>query len=237
MSSIDSNKRFSSVDMKILLIEDELKVSRFIQKGLQENHFDVEVAFDGQIGIRMALAQNYDLIILDVVLPHHNGFEVCKRIREADSATPILMLTALGTLQDKVQGLDQGADDYLTKPFHFQELLARIRALTRRSSKEKLTGGFLRIEDLEIDTSAKTVRRGESLIDLTAREFRLLEMLVKNKNRVLSRAEIAEKIWEQSFDSGSNVIDVYVNYLRKKVDQGFERKLIHTVIGMGYVVR
>lgn len=224
--------------MKILLIEDELKVSKFIKQGLEEQTFTVDVAYDGSTGLSMADGGMYDVIILDIVLPHKNGLEVCKAIRKSHSSVPILMLTALGTLNDRVNGLDSGADDYLTKPFHFQELLARIRALHRRTSLNRAPSGrTIKVADLVIDLETKEVRRGAEAVTLTAREFRLLTLLARNRGRVLSRAVIAEKIWEQSFESGSNVIDVYVNYLRKKIDQGHDKKLIQTVIGMGYVLK
>lgn len=223
--------------MRILLIEDEIKVSKFIKKGLEEQMFSVDAAYDGETGLSMVRQGTYDIIILDVVLPGFNGFEVCKRIRKLDSNTPVLMLTALGTLDDKVTGLDSGADDYLTKPFHFQELLARLRALARRNNPEQSFNKIIRVGDLEINLDSKGVKKGDEELTLTAREFRLLVLFARNKGRVLSRAEIAEKIWEQSFESGSNVIDVYVNYLRKKIDSGTSKKLIHTIIGMGYVLR
>ena len=223
--------------MNILLIEDEFKVSRFIKKGLQEQGFTVDPAFDGQTGIRMAKSGKYDLIILDVVLPKQNGFEICKIIRKENITIPILMLTALGSLEDKVTGLDSGADDYLTKPFHFRELLARIRVLKRRSKSPDIASRMIQLDDLIIHLDSKEVLRGNKSITLTAREFRLLELLAINKGRVMSRSIIAEKIWEQSFDSGSNVIDVYVNYLRKKIDHNHSKKLIHTIIGMGYVLK
>ncbi|MCH8495077.1 MAG: response regulator transcription factor [Balneolales bacterium] len=223
--------------MKILLVEDELKVNRFIKKGLEENGFFVEVAFDGLSGVRMACTGLYDLILLDIVLPKVSGLEVCQQIREAYQSVPILMLTALGTTEDKIRGLDTGADDYLTKPFHFEELLARIRALSRRNNLESDSVVELQVDDLIINLDSKEVARGPKGITLTLREFQLLELLARNKGRVLSRVVIAEKIWDQSFDSGSNVIDVYINYLRKKIDSGHDKKLLHTVVGMGYVLR
>ncbi|MCC5906634.1 MAG: response regulator transcription factor [Balneolaceae bacterium] len=223
--------------MKILLVEDELNVSRFIKKGLEEHGFSVDVAYDGTQGLKMAKSRIYDLIILDIVLPYKSGIDVCKEIRNNKNSVPVLMLTALGTLNDRVNGLDSGADDYLVKPFHFQELLARIRALYRRANSVETTDKIIKIDNLLIDLDSKEVRRGKALINLTAKEFRLLTLFAKNKGRVLSRNFIAEEIWEHSFDSGSNVIDVYVNYLRKKLDHGYEKKLLHTVIGMGYVLR
>lgn len=223
--------------MRVLIIEDEKKVSGFIKKGLEEQMFTVDVALDGEAGIRRLHQKEYDIVILDVVLPGMNGFEVCKQIRRIKPGIPVLMLTALGTLDDKVTGLDSGADDYLTKPFHFQELLARMRALARRNIPEKTFDQIIKVADLEINIDSKQVKRGGKEHTLTAREFRLLVLLARNKGRVLSRSEIAEKIWEESFESGSNVIDVYVNYLRKKIDRGPGKKLIHTIIGMGYVLR
>lgn len=223
--------------MRVLIIEDEKKVSGFIKKGLEEQMFTVDVALDGEAGIRRLQQKEYDIVILDVVLPGMNGFEVCKQIRRIKPGIPVLMLTALGTLDDKVTGLDSGADDYLTKPFHFQELLARMRALARRNILEKTFDQIIKVADLEINIDSKQVKRGGKEHILTAREFRLLVLLARNKGRVLSRSEIAEKIWEESFESGSNVIDVYVSYLRKKIDRGPGKKLIHTIIGMGYVLR
>jgi len=221
---------------KILLVEDEPKVSAFIRRGLEEEGFEVEVAYDGPFGQRLALSREYDLMILDVILPGQNGYEVLRAVRAQEQAMPILMLTALGTTPDKLQGFDGGADDYLVKPFDFAELLARVRALTRRrGASEK--GRLLTLADLTVDTAAKTASRNGQPIRLTAREFNLLELLLRHQGRVLSRAEIAEHTWEEAFDAGSNVIDVYVNYLRNKVDKGFDQKLIHTVVGMGYVMR
>ncbi|PJJ52955.1 response regulator transcription factor [Hymenobacter chitinivorans] len=222
--------------MKILLVEDEPKVSAFIRRGLEEENYEVEVAYDGRFGRQLALTHSYELIILDVILPYFSGLEVLQAVRAQDQQVPVLMLTALGTTTDKLQGFDGGADDYLVKPFDFPELLARVRALTRRRGQET-KGATLTLANLTLDTAAKTVTRGGQPIKLTAREFGLLELFMRHKGRVLSRAEIAENSWEDSFDSGSNVIDVYVNYLRNKIDKGFEPKLIHTVVGMGYVMR
>jgi len=221
--------------MKILVIEDEPKVASFIKRGLEECNYEVAVAHDGPSGKTMALNENYQLIILDINLPFLNGIEVCKQIRESKQI-PILMLTALGTLENKVSGLDAGADDYLLKPFEFQELLARIRALFRRA-QEPLSGTIYKIADLELDSFTKTVKRNGRIIDLTAKEFGLLEYFLKNKGKVLSRADIAENVWDLNFDTGTNIIDVYINYLRKKIDKNYSPKLIHTLIGMGYVLR
>ncbi|MEJ5056470.1 response regulator transcription factor [Sphingobacterium sp. MYb382] len=222
--------------MNILLIEDELKVSGFIKKGLEEQLHHVSLAYDGSMGSKMALENEYDLIILDVVLPYINGMEVCKLIRKVKKEVPILMLSALDTVNDKVQGLENGADDYLTKPFHFEELLARIKALNRRKDMV-LPGTIYKVGDLEMDCYKKTVSRNKKTILLSAKEFTLLEVLMANKNRVLSRVYIAESVWGISFNRGTNLIDVYINYLRSKVDKGFEKPLIHTVIGMGYVIK
>ena len=223
--------------MRVLLVEDELKVIAVLKQGFEEEGFLVDVAFDGKTGHLKALGNQYDIILLDIGLPHLNGYELCALIRRRDAQVPILMLTALGTTQDKLLGFDGGADDYLLKPFDFAELLARVRALTRRRGHPEAKGSQLRLADLVVDTAAKTVVRAGQPVKLTAREFNLLELLLRHQGRVLSRGEIAEHTWEESFDAGSNVIDVYVNYLRNKVDKGFDKKLIHTVVGMGYVLR
>ena len=222
--------------MKILLVEDEPKVASFIKKGLEEQTYIVDLAYDGLMGKKLALSNEYDIIILDVILPSISGIELCKEIRKSNTSVPVLLLTALGTTEDKVIGLDAGADDYLTKPFKFMELLARIRALTRRKSNQT-TPTILTIADLEMDTGSKIVKRNGKIINLTAREFFLLEFFLKNKGIVLSSAVIAENIWEISFDTGTNIVDVYINYLRNKIDKGFSPKLIHTIIGMGYVLK
>lgn len=222
--------------MNILLVEDEPKVASFIKKGLEEQLHKVEVAYDGNLGRKLALENDFQLIILDVILPHINGLELCKQIRQFKKEVPILMLSALGALNDKVQGLENGADDYLTKPFHFEELLARIRALDRRRNIV-LPGTIYKVDDLEIDCHRKIVTRAGNMILLTVKEFTLLEVLMYNKNRVLSRIYIAESVWGINFDRGTNLIDVYINYLRTKIDKGYSKQLVHTVIGMGYVIR
>jgi two-component system copper resistance phosphate regulon response regulator CusR len=223
--------------MKILVIEDEQSVSSFIRKGLEEQGYEVTQAFDGSTGLRAAVQHRFDLLILDLILPGINGLEVCKKLREGGEVpTPILMLTALGATEDVVTGLDAGADDYLVKPFKFKELLARIRALTRRKSLSSATKQ-LQVANLEIDLDRKVVSRGEKPIKLTAKEFNLLEYLIRNKGRVVSRVDILENVWEVNFDMGTNVIDVYVSYLRNKIDKNFSPKLIHTVVGMGYVLK
>ncbi len=223
--------------MKILVVEDEQSVSSFIRKGLEEQGYEVTQAFDGTMGLRAAMQKDFDLLILDIILPGMNGLEVCKKLREeGETAVPVLMLTALGATDDVVTGLDAGADDYLAKPFKFKELLARVRALTRRKSLSKATKQ-LQVADLEIDLDSKVVSRGDKPIKLTAKEFNLLEYLIRNKGRVVSRVDILENVWEVNFDMGTNVIDVYVNYLRNKIDKNFSPKLIHTVVGMGYVLK
>ena len=222
--------------MKILVVEDESKVADFLRKGLEEQGHKVELAFDGFIGEKLALRNEYDIIILDVILPSVNGYELCRRIREKNISVPILMLTALGTTEDKVSGFDAGADDYLVKPFEFQELLARIRALVKRATGVVHTSTIIKIADLELNLDKKSASRGGKNIELTAKEFALLEFLMKNKGRVVSRADIAEKVWDITFDTGTNVVDVYINILRKKLDRDFENKLIHTRIGLGYTL-
>lgn len=220
--------------MKILLIEDEKKVASFIKRGLEEEFFTVDVAYDGEKGEFMALTSEYDLIILDILLPKKNGLDVLKSLRANKIDTPILILTAKGSIEDKVEGLNLGADDYLTKPFAFAELLARVRTLLRRSSSEK--SNIIKVADLELDIVKHTVKRGDKIIDLTAREFALLEYMIRNKGRVLTRTMIAEHIWDYHFDTGSNIIDVYIRRLRKKIDEGFPKKLIHTIRGVGYTI-
>lgn len=224
-------------EAKILIIEDEPKVASFIKKGLEENQYEAEIAYDGTIGIKQALQNKYNAIILDINLPLINGYEVCKRIREHNTNIPILMLTALGTTEDKLTGFDCGADDYLLKPFEFRELLARIKALLKRYNTTKSVGNVLNIADLELNTDTKIVKRNNIAIDLTAKEFTLLEYLMRNRGRVISRSELAEKIWDITFDTGTNVIDVYINFLRKKIDKDHLNKLIHTHIGMGYILK
>jgi two-component system copper resistance phosphate regulon response regulator CusR len=220
--------------MKLLIVEDEPKVVDFLKKGLEEQGYETEVAYDGQMGEKLALRNKYDVILIDVVLPFINGYELCKRIRERKQQTPILMLTALGTTEDKVTGFDAGADDYLVKPFEFKELLARIKSLTKRTSGIIQTSNVIKVADLELDIDKKAALRGNKKIELTAKEFALLEFLMRNKGRVVSRTDIAEKVWDITFDTGTNIVDVYINILRKKIDKDFDKKLIHTRIGLGY---
>lgn len=221
--------------LKILIVEDEPKVAEFIKKGLKENDYDVDVAGDGIVGKQKAQSNNYDLFILDINLPFVNGIDLCSVIRKKRPDVPILMLTAMGDTDNKISGFDAGADDYLVKPFEFRELLARIKSLLKRSlASVSRENRILKVADLEVDLDKKTVRRSGMPIDLTAKEFALLEYLIQNKNRTVSRIDIAEKIWDINFETGTNVIDVYVNFLRKKIDKDFTPKLIHTHVGFGY---
>jgi two-component system copper resistance phosphate regulon response regulator CusR len=222
--------------MDILIIEDDLKVMSFIKKGLEEHGYIITAAYDGQTGRNAAVKKDFDLVILDIMLPHFNGFQVCRYIREHKKELPILILTALAGINDKIEAFESGADDYLTKPFHFEELLIRVKALIRRqltiiSSKPNILG------DLAINSAEKRVFRKDKEIFLSLKEFTLLEVLIANKGRVLSRAFIAQSVWGIDFTTGSNVVDVYINYLRNKIDKGFSKKLIHTVTGMGYVLK
>ncbi|ADB38942.1 two component transcriptional regulator, winged helix family [Spirosoma linguale DSM 74] len=224
-------------DMKILVVEDEPKLASFVKKGLEEQSCEVDVAYDGQVGRNMALNNLYDVIVLDINLPKMNGFDVVQSIRQEKNRTPVLMLTAMGSVDDKLTGFEAGADDYLVKPFEFRELMARLRALTKRSSDAGMQTNVLKVADLELDLNEKVARRGDKRIELTAKEFGLLDYLMRNRGRVVSRVDIAEKVWDIHFDTGTNVIDVYVNFLRKKIDKDFPTKLIHTVIGMGYMLK
>ncbi len=223
--------------MKILLIEDEPKTSQYIKKGLEENAYEVDAATDGISGKHLALQSNYHLIITDIILPGLDGRTLCAQLREANIDTPILMLTALGTTDEVVAGFDHGADDYLVKPFEFKELLARIKSLLKRQSRTTQTENVLGIADLRLDVNKRVVVRAGKNIELTAKEFSLLEYFLQNAGKVISRAELARNIWKVDFDTGTNMVEVYVNYLRKKIDKEFDRKLIHTQFGMGYVLR
>lgn len=221
--------------LKVLVIEDEPKVSAFIKAGLEEHECEVDIAFDGLIGEKLALTMDYNIIILDIIIPYINGLELCKKIKSSKPGIPIIMLTALGTTDDKVTGFESGADDYLVKPFEFKELLARIKALTRRSFTVAEVSNKLKVADLELDLFKKVAVRGGKTIELTAKEYSLLEYFMRNKGRVVSRIDISEKVWDINFDTGTNVVDVYVNILRKKIDKDFTNKLIHTKVGMGYI--
>lgn len=221
--------------MKILVVEDEKKVAGFIKRGLEEDDYKVSVTYDGAEGLKLALEEDFSLVILDVMLPKKDGLTVIKELRAAGKHVPVLMLTARDTTEDIVSGLDAGSDDYLTKPFAFAELLARVRALLRRGEQDR--GAEILFADLRLDPVAHKVWRSGTEIDLTAKEYGLLEYMMRNPNMVLSRAMIAEHVWDYAFDSFTNIIDVYVNYLRKKVDKDFSVKLIHTVRGQGYILR
>ncbi len=220
--------------MKILVVEDEERVAHFIQKGLKEEGHAVDVAHDGEDGEFLAEVNDYDLIILDLMLPKKNGITVCRELRARGVNTPVLMLTARDAVEDKVRGLDAGADDYLVKPFDFAELLARVRALLRRQSESK--SPVLKVADLELDPISRRVTRAGKPIRLTTKEYALLEYLMRNAGKVLSRTLIGEHVWDMNFDPESNVIDVYISHLRRKIDKGFEPPLLHTIRGQGYLL-
>jgi heavy metal response regulator len=221
--------------MRLLVVEDEKKVSSFIKKGLEEEGYAVDVANDGEEGLYMALDRVHDLIILDIQIPKMDGLQVLQVLRKEKITTPVLLLTVRATIEDKVMGLDSGADDYLTKPFAFQELVARIRALLRRRTEAE--PAVLQVDDLTLDPARRIVLRGDEKFDLSPREFSLLDYFMRNPGRVLTRTMITEHVWDYDFDTDTNVIDVYVNYLRKKIDAGDRPKLIHTVRGVGYVLK
>ncbi len=221
--------------MKVLIVEDEKKVANFVRKGLQEEGYVVDMVHNGQDGLDMALANTYDLVVLDIYLPKMDGLTVLATLREKKVKTPVLLLTVRATIEDKVLGLDAGADDYLTKPFAFKELLARVRALLRR--RAETDAAVLRVADLILDPAHRTVMRGTTMIDLSLKEFSLLEYFMRNAGRVLTRTMIINHVWSYDFDNESNVVDVYVNYLRRKIDAGREPRLIHTVRGVGYVLK
>ncbi len=225
--------------MKILVIEDEDRVAALIKKGLEEMGFSTTIASDGLLGKTLAINGDFDLVITDILLPGMNGIDVCKEIRHELPDMPVIMLTAMGTTDDKVEGFDAGANDYLVKPFDFRELYVRIRELLKRSSNK--SSGFekniLKAADLEMNLRTRIVQRNNREINLTRKEFKLLEYMMLNKGRVLSRAEIAENVWEATFDTGTNFIDVYINYLRKKVDKEHSIKLIHTRPGVGFIFK
>jgi two-component system, OmpR family, copper resistance phosphate regulon response regulator CusR len=225
-------------ERKILIIEDEKKIADAIRQGLTEHGYHAEVAYDGNIGLRIFQAYTFNLVILDINLPGMNGYELCRSIRSINSNVPIIMLTAMSALSDKVEGYDAGADDYIVKPFEFKELLLKIRVLLKRTMSQNIpVGNILKAADLEMNMDSKEVKRGEVKINLTAKEFQLLEYLLRNKNRVVSRADIAINVWDIDFDTNTNVIDVYISYLRNKVDKNFEHKLIQTQVGMGYILK
>ena len=226
--------------MKILVIEDEQKVAAFIKSGLEEKDYKVDLAYDGYTGEKLALTNDYHVILLDVIIPITNGIDLCAKIKQFKPNVPILMLTALGTTDDKLTGFEAGADDYLVKPFEFAELLARIKALSKRSlstPQHSNAPNILQVADLQLDLDKKMAIRGQKEISLTAKEFALLEYLMRNRGRVVSRPDIAEKVWEVTFDTGTNVVEVYMNILRKKIDKDFPNKIIHTRIGLGYILQ
>jgi two-component system, OmpR family, copper resistance phosphate regulon response regulator CusR len=224
--------------MKILLIEDEPKTLQSLKQGLEENGFEVDIAYDGMIGKHLARKNQYQIIVSDIIMPGMNGLQLSKELRAEGITTPILMLTALGSIEEKLMGFDAGADDYLVKPFDFLELLARIKVLAKRTqAPSNSASNVLTYSDLEMNLDAHTVTRGGSKIDLTAREFALLEYLLRNHGKVISKADIAEKVWDSRFDMGTNVIEVFMTMLRKKVDKNYDTKLIHTQYGVGYVLK
>jgi len=224
--------------MTVLLVEDERKIADSLKQGLEELQYDVEIAYDGTMGEKIFHQQAFDIIILDINLPGINGLELCKKIRQVNKRVPVLMLTTFGSVPDKIEGFNAGADDYMVKPFSFDELIARVRALLRRNTDNNLpNGNLLCIADLEMNLDTKKVTRSGINISLTATEFRLLEYLLRNRNRVVSRADIGEQVWNIGFDTNTNTIDVYINYLRKKIDKEFSVKLLHTQVGFGYIMK
>ncbi|MGG5577096.1 response regulator transcription factor [Myroides sp. C15-4] len=223
---------------QILVIEDDIRVAELLQRSLQDQNFTVDVAYDGYMGKKLALQKKYQLIVTDVILPKINGIDLCKELKQTLPNTPIIMLTALGTTDDKVEGFDAGADDYLVKPFELRELYVRIRALLKRFEHAKETNSAtLKYADLEIDLNQKKFKRAGQEIHLTPKEFNLIQYMMENPERVLSRAEISEKVWDTHFDTGTNFIDVYINYLRKKIELDVHNKLIHTKSGMGFILK
>jgi DNA-binding response OmpR family regulator len=224
--------------MRILIVEDEPKLAKLIKQVLEEELYQVEVALDGEQGLDMALVGGYDLLILDLMLPKMDGLQICRQLRRERNNVPVLMLTARDAIPDRVSGLDAGADDYLTKPFAFDELLARVRALSRRRlHPEDLANPVLKLADLELDLQTHRVKRGGKLIELTSKEYLLLEYLMRNAGRVLTREQIINNVWEYDFEANSNVVDIYIHYLRNKIDGHHSQKLIQTLRGMGYSLR
>ena len=223
--------------MRILVIEDEKNLNDIIVKRLKVEHYGVDACYDGAEGLDYILATEYDAIILDVMLPKINGFDILKKIREKKIKTPVLLLTAKDSVEDRVRGLDLGADDYLLKPFAFDELLARIRVLLRKASNTETANNIFSIANLTVDVTSRTVKRDNSSIKLSTREFTILEYMIRNKGKILSRDTIEQHIWNYDYEGGTTVIDVYIRYLRKKIDDGYEPKLIHTIRGIGYVLK
>ena len=234
---LQDNLSSNTVD-KILVIEDDIRVAELLQRSLEEQNFEVDVAYDGYLGKKLALQKPYALIITDVILPKINGIDLCKEIKATLPHIPIIMLTALGTTDDKVEGFDAGADDYLVKPFELRELYVRIRALLKRFEHIQSTDAhLLKYADLELDLNEKVFKRNGQEIHLTPKEFNLLQYMMENPERVLSRTEISEKVWDTHFDTGTNFIDVYINYLRKKIEIDASKKVIHTKSGMGFILK
>jgi two-component system copper resistance phosphate regulon response regulator CusR len=224
-------------ELSILIVEDEKKIADVLKKGLSEQQFHVEVAYDGLIGKKLFETYPFHLVILDLNLPGINGYELCKIIRNLNEKIPVIMLTALDTTDNKIEGFEAGADDYIVKPFDFKELLVRIKALLKRIHQHVKPGNTLKVSDVVINLDSKEVTRSGKAIPLTAKEFQLLEYLFRNRNRLVSRADIALNVWDIDFDTKTNVIDVYVNFLRRKIDKDFSPKLIHTHVGMGYILK
>src|SRR6187401_1191493 len=226
------------MESKILIVEDEKKIADTLRFGLSELGYQVEVAYDGTLGYRLFNAREFNLVILDINLPGMNGYQLCKAIRSTNQHVPILMLTSMIALNDKIEGYESGADDYMVKPFEFKELLLKIRVLLKRTMNQSLPlGNLLKASDLEMNLDNKEVKRDNQIINLTAKEFQLLEYLLRNKNRLVSRADIAISVWDVDFETNTNVIDVYISYLRNKVDKDFKHKLIQTQVGMGYILK
>lgn len=225
-------------ERKILIVEDEKKIADTLKYGLSEHGYYVEVAYDGIIGKRIFTNHDFDLVVLDINLPGINGFELCRFIRQQNAKVPVIMLTSMTSLDDKVEGYEAGADDYMVKPFEFKELLLKIRVLLRHVLQQNLpVGNILKVRDLQMNLDTMEVSRDGNMINLTAKEFQLLEYMLRNKNRVLSRADIAINVWDTDFDSNTNVIDVYISYLRNKIDKGYPDKLIQTQVGVGYIIK
>jgi DNA-binding response OmpR family regulator len=223
--------------MKLLVVEDEIKTADILQKGLKEKGYEVAIAYDGEKALRLTDSDTFDLIITDIIIPKISGLEFCRRLRQNKNFTPVIMLTALGLTSDKINGFDAGSDDYLVKPFDFDELLARIKVSINRSQSVNEKSKYLAYSDLKLNLDTKEVNRGSKQIGLTAKEYSLLEFFMRNKDRVISKEEISEKVWDLSFDTGTNIIEVYVSYLRNKIDKDFQVKLIHTKKGIGYIFR
>lgn len=224
---------------RVLIVEDEPKAAESFRKWLEENNFGADIAPDGAVGKHLALSEKYDLVLLDLNLPYVSGYEVCREIKQLKPQVPVILVTALAGIEQKLAGFDSGADDYIVKPFDFRELMARMRLLLKRTKDDAASSQdeILRVADLEMNMAFKTVRRGNTPITLTSKEFALLEFLMKKSGKVASRYEIVEEVWDVNFDTGTNVVDVYINFLRRKIDKNFEPKLIHTKQGMGYYMK